>query len=71
MENSNLVDEMIQELYDRGMEKNSIAITITLLETEERIMKMMEFLNRHPYSGPGEIIGQVAIICSETQTATN
>ena len=66
MENSSLIDEMIQILYDRGMEKNTIAITITLLETEERIMKMMEFLNRHPYSNPGEIIGQVAVICTET-----
>lgn len=66
MENSNLIDEMIQILYDRGMEKDSIAITITMLETEERMNEMISFLNKHPYSNPGEIIGQVAIICNET-----
>jgi hypothetical protein len=66
MENSNLIDEMIQILYDRGMKKDSIAITITMLETEERMNEMILFLNKHPYSNPGEIIGQVAIICNET-----
>ena len=70
MENMDIVDEIIQELYNRGMEKRSIILTIVILNTEENKQKMMKYLKENPYANPGEIIGQTAIICYESESKT-